>query len=87
MLATTQQYERRMILVQLAVSKKRQRRRKLRAMTATKSQRSETCVTGDKKLYERTIHTSLLPFFSDKILLIRKNLSLFVQGTMSTIIT
>ena len=32
-------------------------------------------------------HTSLLPFFSDKILLIRKNLSLFVQGTMSTIIT
>ena len=56
MLATTQQYERRMILVQLAVSKKRQRRRKLRAMTATKSQGSETCVTGDKKLYERTIH-------------------------------
>ena len=56
-------------------------------MTATKSQGSETCVTGDKKLYERTIHTSLLPFFSDKILLIRKNLSLFVQGTMSTIIT
>ena len=32
-------------------------------------------------------HTSLLPFFSNKILLTCKNLSLFEQGTMSTIIT
>ena len=50
-LATTQQYERRMILVQLAASKQRQRGRRLRAMTATKSQGSETCVTGGRKLY------------------------------------
>ena len=56
MLAKTQPYQRRMILVQLAVSKQRQRGRKLRAMTAAKSQGSETCVTGDRKLYERTIH-------------------------------
>ena len=39
-----------MILVQLA-SKQRQRGRRLRAMTATKSQGSETCVTGGRKLY------------------------------------
>ena len=32
-------------------------------------------------------HTSLLPFFSNKILLTRKSLSLFEQGTMATIIT
>ena len=43
--------ERRMILVQLAASKQRQRGRELRAMTATKSQGSETCVTGGRKLY------------------------------------
>ena len=30
--------------------------RKLRAMTAAKSQGGETCVTRDIKLYERTIH-------------------------------
>ena len=47
----TQQYERRMILVQHAASKQRQRGRRLRAMTATKSQGSETCVTGGRKLY------------------------------------
>ena len=70
-----------------------------------KSQGSETCVTGDTKLYEITIHTctctpeerqavqnqishtSLLPFFSNKILLTRKSLSLFEQGTIATIIT
>ena len=40
-----------MILVQLAASKQRQRGRRLRAMTATKSQGSETCVTGGRKLY------------------------------------
>ena len=45
------QYERRMIMVQLAASKQRQRGRRLRAMTATKSQGSETCVTGGRKLY------------------------------------
>ena len=39
-----------MILVQLA-SKQRQRGRRLRAMTATKSQGSETCVKGGRKLY------------------------------------
>ena len=49
--ATTQQYERRMILVQLAASKQRQRGRRLRAMTVTKSQRSETCVTEGRKLH------------------------------------
>ena len=43
--------ELRMILVQLAASKQRQRGRRLRAMTATKSQGSETCVTGGRKLY------------------------------------
>ena len=37
--------------VQLAASKQRQRGRRLRAMTATKSQGSETCVTGGRKLY------------------------------------
>ena len=30
--------------------------KKLKAMTAPKSQGSETCVTRDRKLYERTIH-------------------------------
>ena len=45
-----EQYERRMILVQLAASKQRQRGRRLRAMTGTKSQGNETCVTGGRKL-------------------------------------
>ena len=45
-------YERRM--VQLAASKQRQRGRRLRAVTTTKSQGSETCVTGGRKLYKRT---------------------------------
>ena len=58
---------------QLAASKQRQRGRGLRAMTATKSQGSETCVTGGRKLYvvqesntERKIkicHATLLLFF------------------------
>ena len=90
-LATTHQYERKMILVQLAASKQRQRGRRLRAMTATKSQGSETCVTGGRKLYvvqesntERKIkicHAALLLFFvqyCNKILFTRKNLSLTV---------
>ena len=47
-LATTQQYERRMILVQLAVSKQSQRGRRLRAMTAGKSKGSKMCVTGGR---------------------------------------
>ena len=38
-------------LVQLAASKQRQRGRRLRAMTATKSQGSETCVTGGRIFY------------------------------------
>ena len=46
-----QRGERRMILVQLAASKQRQRGRRLRAMTGTKSQGKETCVTGGRKLY------------------------------------
>ena len=58
LLATTQQYERRMILVQLAASKQRLRGRRLRAMTGTKSQGSETCVTGGRKLYWRTIRST-----------------------------
>ena len=40
-----------MILVQLAARKQRLRGRRLRAMTGTKSQGSETCVTGGRKLY------------------------------------
>ena len=51
LLAATQQYERRMILVQLTASTQRLRGRRLRAMTGTKSQGSETCVTGGRKLY------------------------------------
>ena len=47
----THQYEQRMIVVQLAASKQRQRGRRLRAMTATKSQGSETCLPGGRKLY------------------------------------
>ena len=89
---TTQQYERRMILaVQLAASKQRQRGRRLRTVTGTKSQGNETCVTGGRKLYvvqesntERKIkicHAALLLFFvqyCNKILFTRKNLSLTV---------
>ena len=89
---TTQQYERRMILaVQLAASKQRQRGRRLRTVTETKSQGNETCVTGGRKLYvvqesntERKIkicHAALLLFFvqyCNKILFTRKNLSLTV---------
>ena len=36
-------------------SKRKNRGRRLRAMTATKSQGSETCVTGSRKLFERNI--------------------------------
>ena len=75
----------------------------LRAMTATKSQGSETCVTGGRKLYLRTIRSTrvkhrkndrlfkikyvTLLCCCNKILFTRKNLSLSEQGTMFTIIT
>ena len=39
------------LAVQLAACKQRQRGRRLRVMTGTKSQGNETCVTGGRKLY------------------------------------
>ena len=39
------------VAVQLAASKQRQRGRRLGAMTGTKSQGNEMCVTGGRKLY------------------------------------
>ena len=82
-----------MILVELAASKQRQRGRRLRAMTATKSQGGGTCVTGGTKLYyyyvvqESNTRRKLLFFqYRNEILFTRKNLSLFEQGTIGPFI-
>ena len=66
------------LAVQLAASKQRQRGRRLRTVTETKSQGNETCVTGGRKLYVvlesntggniKICHATLLLFFFSTVI-------------------